>query len=193
MSAALEFSWDSRDLDIWRGGKVEFALARAIRLAGNQAARGMKKDSIQRIQAKKIIRSDDVANGLPLIFPGTRTEIKEMYWRMNVSGKPVPLGRFPVIDTRKKGVLVRVNVSGGTKRLRQAFVATLRSGHRGVFMRKGKARLPIRELFTSRLSDTMKDDGVIPAVQAAAYDRMQTAFERGLKRELRKLRTKGEA
>jgi hypothetical protein len=193
VSASIEFVWDSRDLNIWRGGgKVEFALGRALRLAGNQALRAMGAESNISVRRRKRMREGEVMKGLPLVFTGSRTAIKDMVWRMKVSGKPVPLSAFPHIDTRKQGVLVRVNVGGSTKRLPGAFVATLRSGHEGIFKRRGKARLPIDELFSSRISDTMKDEAIILHVQGVAFNRMQTAYQRGLERELGKLKRKGD-
>jgi hypothetical protein len=191
MSTALEFIWDSRDLEVWRGGKVEFALARALRLAGNQALRVMQRDSTRAILGRKLMREGDVVKALPLVFPGRKAAIRDLVWREKVSGKPVPLSQFPHIQT-KRGISVRVNVGGGTKRIKSAFVATMRSGHVGIFRRKGKARLPLQELWTTRISDVMQDHGIIPAIEGAAYARMQSAFTRGLERELAKLKRKGD-
>ena len=190
MSAAIEFVWDSRDLEIWRGGKVEGALVRALRLAGNQALRGMQKDSVAHVIERKRMRPDDVAKGLPLVFPSRKEALRDLVWREKVSGTPVPLGKFPHIQTAR-GVSVRVNVGGATKRIKSAFVATMGNGHVGVFRRKGKARLPIQELWTTRISDVMKDQGVIPAIETKAYAKLQGAFGRGLTRELKKLVHKG--
>jgi hypothetical protein len=65
------------------------------------------------------------------------------------------LKRIPLIDfkakgpepSRGKGRGVGYRIGGQTKRLDHAFIATMRSGHRGVFLRKGDRRLPIREAF----------------------------------------------
>jgi hypothetical protein len=192
MSAAIEFVWDSRDLEVWRGGKVEGALVRALRLAGNQALRGMQKGSVEHVIQRKRMKPDEVTKGLPLVFPSRKEALRDLVWREKVSGSPVPLAKFPHIQTAR-GVSVRVNVGGATKRIKSAFVATMRNGHQGVFRRKGKERLPIQELWTTRLSDVMKDAGAIPSIQSKAYAKMQGAFERGLTRELQKLVRKGEA
>ncbi|QKV20254.1 hypothetical protein [Oricola thermophila] len=53
----------------------------------------------------------------------------------------IPLAKLSATQT-SRGVYVRPRGS-----YRHAFLATMASGHRGVFMRKGAARLPIRELF----------------------------------------------
>jgi hypothetical protein len=48
--------------------------------------------------------------------------------------------------SRGKGQGVRVRLPGGAGQYPHAFIATMGSGHRGVFQRKGKGRLPVREL-----------------------------------------------
>lgn len=48
-------------------------------------------------------------------------------------------------------------------------------------------RLPIRQLWGSRLGDVMQDTGAIDSIFAAAQERMSTAFERGLAMQLDKL------
>jgi hypothetical protein len=189
MSLAFEFVWDSRQLEVWRGSKVEGALVKALRLAGNQALRSMQKDSATQVTNRKLMKTAEVLKGLPLVFPSRKEAIRALVWRENVSGKAVPLASFPHIQTAK-GVSVRVNVSGKTTRIRSAFVTSVR-GHSGIFMRRGKRRLPIHELFTTRISEVMQDEGVIPAVQSAAYAKLQSAFAKGLDRELGKLKKKG--
>lgn len=187
----IELAWDSRDLEVWRGRKVDQALLRATKLAGNRALRKMQKDSISTITSRKRMRSSDVMAGLPLVFPSRKEALQDLVWTQKVSGKPVPLSRFPHIAT-KSGVSVRVNVRSATKRIKSAFVLTLRSGHTGIFQRKGKSRLPIRQLWTTRISDVMQDPGTIPTIQQHAHSEMESAFRKGLERELAKLRKKGE-
>lgn len=48
--------------------------------------------------------------------------------------------------SRGKGAGVTYKLTGITGRIPNAFIATMPSGHRGVFVRKAKARLGIREL-----------------------------------------------
>jgi hypothetical protein len=70
--------------------------------------------------------------------------------KIEVSG-----GRIPLIDfsargpepSRGKGRGVSYRLPGGRTRIPNAFIATMRSGHRGVFIRTGKARTPILEQF----------------------------------------------
>jgi len=64
------------------------------------------------------------------------------------SAKRLPLILFRASGpepSRGKGRGVSANL-GGRKRYPQAFIATMNSGHRGVFQRRGLSRLPIAEL-----------------------------------------------
>lgn len=186
----IAFEWGSRELDMWRGGKVEFALARALRLAGNQALKAMQNASADYVVTKKLMARDKVLEGLPTTSPSTSTDIASMEWIERVSGQASPLAKFPNIQT-KQGAYVHVNAAGSFKLLPNAFTLRLSSGHVGLFQRKGKGRLPVKELWTTRISDAMSDSGAVDQVQAKAMTRFESAFERGLERELAKLSRKG--
>lgn len=176
---------------MWRGGAVEGALARALRLAGNQAIREAQKATVERITSKKWLREDFVKKGLPLTVPKGKASLSSMEWVERVSGKPIELSRFPHIQTAF-GVNVRVNKGSGTARIRSAFIADNVRGHESVFLRRGKARLPIKELHTTRLCDAMSDQDAMPSVERKAMARFDSAFARGLEREMGKLRRKGD-
>jgi hypothetical protein len=98
-----------------------------------------------------------------------RTLIKEliavtMSWAVNVSGDLVPLVAYPVdLDAH---ALVGLPVRGKRALLKGAFVATMKSGHVGIFRREGKARLPIEELRGSRPVDALLHAGEAQGVAA---------------------------
>ena len=196
MSAAIEFVWDSRDLAIWRGGKVDKALADALKKAGGDAARAMKVESSRGVRSRKRMKVAFVNRSLPLEFPKSK-EIARLAWRMDVSGALVPVVALPHRQTGK-GVMVQINV-GASKLIKGAFLATMASGHKGVFQRygprriamkgrsKGKMRQAIREAFTTRVSDVFLDAGFIPKVQARTQAVFSSSFARLLPMELGKL------
>lgn len=183
--AAITFQWDSRELDFWKGPGIERAATRALTKAGNDALRAMKIASTRAVRGRKRFKVARVKKALPVVFPRASKAIESLVWRMDVSGVPVPLADFPHTQTRR-GVTVAVN-NGKRKLIKSAFVATLRSGHTGIFRRRGKARLPIDELFTTRVSDVFDDTGMVPAVQERALDVFQSAFDRLFPLELQKL------
>lgn len=185
MCAAITFTWDSRDLAVWRGGRVEKALETAMKRAGNEALRAMKAASTRSVRQRKRVRVARVNKGLPLTYPKT-SALASLAWRMDVSGAAVPLADYPSRQTRK-GVSVAVN-NGKRKVVKSAFLATMTSGHQGVFVRTGKSRLPIKELFSTTIADVFGDDGMIPAVQNRAQSVFASAFERLFALELAKVK-----
>jgi hypothetical protein len=195
MPVALDFEWDSADLAVFRGRKVDTALARALRLGGNQAIRVVQRAAIAHITGRKLLRDADVKKGLPLVLPRRSDAIQNLSWTMKVSGRPIALSKFPNVDTRslgkRGGVLVRVNRGAGPVRIASAFSAGVASGHVGIFRRKGKARYPLQHLVTSSLADSMQDAGVAPAALAKGYAKLEAAWPKGMDRELGKLRRKG--
>lgn len=65
--------------------------------------------------------------------------------RLSASLTRLPLSKFTPKSTGR-GVTYKIG-RGGRSRLEHAFLATMASGHVGVFLRAGKKRLPIQEKF----------------------------------------------
>jgi hypothetical protein len=68
---------------------------------------------------------------------------------LEVKGRALPVYLFgPRHDRNKPGASVRILRTEGRKIIRGSFIAQMKSGHVGVFMRKTVQRLPIKELYT---------------------------------------------
>lgn len=65
--------------------------------------------------------------------------------RITVTGAQIPLYDFKARASKGGGVIARLPPPGAG-RYPEAFIARMKSGHVGVFQRKGRPRLPIREL-----------------------------------------------
>jgi hypothetical protein len=117
--------------------RVERATMRALTRGGTagraEMARRIAKDMGMKVgDAKEAV----------LLQPAT---LKNLSVRLVASTKRRPLFDF---QARQTGRGVTFRGVGGTRTLvASAFVATMKTGHQGVFLRKGKPRLPIRELF----------------------------------------------
>ena len=64
---------------------------------------------------------------------------------IKLSGRRIALKEFGARQTRR-GVSYKIQKSGAKQQIESAFIATMSSGHTGVFKRKGKSRLPVQEL-----------------------------------------------
>jgi len=100
--------------------------------------------------------------------------------KLTASLRRIPLIDFRATATRRGGV--RARLTGGAGHYPHAFIATMRSGHRGVFQRVDRARLPIRELHGPSLGH------VFAKYRAAALARAEESFRTNLDHELSRLR-----
>jgi len=105
--------------------------------------------------------------------------------------------RFSLMKYRPKprqtklGVKVKVKPQSSPALLRHAFIATMKSGHEGVFWRRykgeGGTRLPIHERFGPHIATTARYDHVISNVLTDAAYRYYKTFSGELDRELEKV------
>lgn len=127
----------------------------------------------------------------------------------NPSGSVVSKSKpIPIIDfngTRalaRGGVSVQVKRTGARERLIHTFIATMKSGHRGVFEREAgnfgrpfqvlknyaampkRFRLPIEELFGPRITDEYSKGPILEAVQRRAGEVYTSNYEHELDYEL---------
>ena len=130
----------------------------------------------------------------------TATKIRESFTMNNATvanptgsvvskSKPIPLIDFNgTRELARGGVSVQVKRTGERVKLLHAFIATMKSGHRGVFEREAgnfgrpfqilknyaampkKYRLPIDELFGPRITDEYSKGPIIEAVQRRAAE-----------------------
>lgn len=183
MSVGLDVKWDKSQIGALETSSLKGALKRALRKAGASALRDMRSEATKRVRARKRIKVSYVRAAMTLRRP-RGGDIAAMAWAVDVSGKPVPLVAYPHRQT-KKGVSVEVN-KGKRTLLKGAFVATMKSGHRGVFRRKGTARLPIEELRGSRPVDALLHKGEADAVAARGGATFEATFARVLPLEIGK-------
>jgi hypothetical protein len=110
---------------------------------------------------------------------------------VRASGSPIPLIEYGARQTRKG---VTVSVLRGRKLIPGGFIATMPTGHRGVFVHKGevnrwvmrngkrvRSRLPIRELFGPSIPQAFVNN----TVQAALKGAIKARFPVVLMQELR--------
>lgn len=149
--------WDRSKIASLELGPMKSALKRALRKAGATALKRMRAEASRRVRARKRIKGTYVRRALTVRRPKGPGGISSMAWAVDVTGEPVPLVAYPHRQT-KKGVSVSVN-RGKRTLIEGAFLATMGSGHQGVFTRRGTARLPIDERLGSRPVDALLHQG----------------------------------
>ena len=136
---------------------------------------------------------------------------KANYARLTASvksiGWPLPLINYAARKVAK-GVSFKINKRDASRTtLRGAFIATMRSGHKGVFWRKFRDthtarqikprmkysslppiyRLPIRQRYGPAVPAIMEDERVMTPILAQASERLTTALNHELDFELSRL------
>lgn len=174
---------DLSQLEALEPGRLRGAIKRAIRKAGSTALRDMRSEASKRVRARLPIKPSYIHKALTMRKEEGH-DISEMSWSLVVSGEPVPLVAYPHRQT-KKGVSAEVH-RGRRVVIAGSFIATMKSGHKGVFKRIGSARLPIRELLGSRPVDALLNDGEADAVAERGHKSLRETFERVLLLEIGK-------
>lgn len=108
------------------------------------------------------------------------------------SGRPVPLIKY---GARQTGKGVSVDVLHGRKLIAGAFIATMPSGHTGVYVRMGNrhkrvmkagkpawSALPIKELFGPSVPDGLANQAVQEALQRLIEDKFPELLRQQIKR-----------
>jgi hypothetical protein len=193
----IGFEVDVSGIVPWRKAKSA-ALLKAARRAGSEAVKGMRAEGSRQIRAKKRITFSRVGEALSIDYPGSPDVLS---WAVRATGGVIPAFAFTPRPnkpgrTRASGVSIEIN-KGGRKVLAHSFIATMKSGHTGIFMRTGTAfrapvkgykghgryagqkRQPIREIFTSGIP------GVLRASAQPVADRGVALFERAFRRNMR--------
>lgn len=178
-------TWDTKALRGLETPRMTAAIARAVRKAAATSLRDMRSEASKRVRARKRLRAGIVHKAIHLKRPRISTRsIDGADWGLNISGKAVSLAQYPHRQT-KRGVSVEVN-KGKRTLVKSAFITTLKSGRRGIWVREGKARLPIRELLGSRPVDALLHEGEAEGVQERGRASFASTFARMLPIELGK-------
>jgi len=171
-----------------RGSLDTSGWSAAIDQLGERAGRPVARALNRAAGSGRTLLSREIAEDMSLRVGYVRDRLtlrdaQPDQWRASVtpSGKRLPLLQFGARDVRPRGVSARVQ--GTRTRYRSAFIATMKSGHVGVFARKGKKRLPIQELFGPSIPHVFGK--YLPAAQARAEEQLMKNMEHELQYALR--------
>ena len=167
----------------------------------NKTITGVQTDSVAEVS--KIITPTKTA--IRKTFKLKKANYRQVSAAVRSTGKPIPLINYKARQTAKKGVTVQIYKKGERESWPYSFIATMRSGHKGVFSREKppyktnkskklpwkrlspKYRLPINEKFGPTIPDIMKRDSVMNPILQKASNRLTKEIDSSLKFELSKL------
>lgn len=122
----------------------------------------------------------DIGSGISIGFIKSNLEKKQanfnsLYASVTAKGK-----RLPVIEidphAKQTAAGVSYKTRGETHEIPHAFLADMKSGHKGVFTRKDKSRLPISEKYGPSLPKVFTNNAIMTALVNVANQRWQTTF-----------------
>lgn len=114
-------------LRAFRTGNIERAISRAMRKAASTSLRDMRSETSNRVRLRKKLKVKAVNKALAL----RNNTIGDVEWAVDVRGDTTRLSDYR--RQLKRGVKVEVN-KGQRAPIQSAFIATLASGHKGVFI-----------------------------------------------------------
>lgn len=166
---------------------VEPATRRAFYSALNRTTQMTRTESSRKIRTEYQVKAKDVNKDVIVRRGSVKNLNAELRWR---SGN-IPLIRFrsspSKVPERPPRVLKASVKRTGLKKIPGAFVAKMGSGHVGIFVRVGKTRLPIRELYGPAIPVMLNQPGVVDHLQEFAREKMEQRFDHEVNRQLGKV------
>jgi hypothetical protein len=166
-------------------GRAKSAVNRVARKASRTSLRDMRSTAVKVVRESKRLKARAVRKAI-VARKNTGRQLDRMEWGVDIRGERTRLIDYPARQT-KKGVSVEIN-RGQRVLIRGAFI-TVVGGHKGVFKRKGAARLPIKELLASRALDVLKTKRAARAVTRRGRMSFQKTFDRLLPIEIGKIKS----
>jgi hypothetical protein len=151
----------------------------------NKAARTALSRTETFIMETYSIKKKDLNEVVKLI----KANMNRNYASVLIKEKGIGLYKFSPRQTQKG---VTAAVKKGERKLytskdtkRKSFIATMKSGHQGVYFRKGKERLPIVELFGPSAMQLFTSDKALEKLQEIFIERFKIEFNRELNYRLK--------
>ncbi|RWQ35830.1 MAG: hypothetical protein EOS20_17300 [Mesorhizobium sp.] len=151
-------------------------LNQALNIAVNTTAKQVRTFAARIVAKAGGLKRGDVDPSIR-IYPYSRPST--LTATVRGSGRPIALVKFAARQT-KPGVTA--NAWGTRKLYKGTFIATMRSGHTGVFVRETKKRVPVKELWGAGVTQVMTQAIESGGIMAEAQDKLLTNVVRQLKR-----------
>lgn len=167
----MDLTIEGADTIIADFGEYPMRVNRAMVRALNRSIASGRTVMVRKIARNTGLRSKDVRDAMRM----DEASLSRPEARLGTGIKRIPLLDFQARQTARG---VSYNLGRGRQTLAGAFIATMKSGHNGVFMRMTKKRLPIRELLGPSLGH------VFAKYRPLGIARVQEVFEQNLDHEL---------
>lgn len=137
----------------------------------NRTATTVRAEASRQIRERYNLKSASAKERI-LVRNATAETLKAV---IAASGRPIPIAEFSARQS-SRGARFTI-IKGKPQTLAHAFVATMRSGHRGVYQRRGSKRLPIAEKYTIGVPQMFTQRKILAALVTVAEERFPRVFE----------------
>lgn len=162
------------DLALAQRELKDVAIVRAL----NRTVENVRAEAVRKIRDTYVLNASTVRDQMYI----TRAWTGRLEASITASGKPIPLISFNATWRQKWPGGARFSVRrGARKSLPDTFIATMRSGHVGVFERTGRKRLPIEEKFSIGVPGMFGAKQVQDTLEQVADDRFTVNLNQQLK------------
>ncbi|MBU2701683.1 hypothetical protein Ga0466249_002802 [Sporomusaceae bacterium BoRhaA] len=159
-------------------GGIKDALPKAQASAINRSLTTARTEIVRSVRKEYVIKAEDVRNTIKVTNASAASPIGSI----KSMGGPIPLVKF---DTSKENpVRVRVKKSGAKKPIKHAFLQAMGNGYRGIFIRSGKARYPLKQLYGPSVPQMVGNETVMKSVEEKAIQTLDKRMDHEINRIL---------
>lgn len=174
---------------------IRDGMPRVMSRSINKVLSSARTESARQIAGEIKVKVTTARRGMIIL----KATFEKWFGTITLSARRIPLIEFGARELKKQGgVSYRIEKEGKRKRIPRAFIATMPTGHKGVFMRKpigvkkGSAivrrrgaplvpRLPIGELRGPSIKDVFRN---APAIIAAVTQKAATGLQKEVSRQI---------
>lgn len=167
-------------------GGIKGALPKVQTRAINRSLSTARAEAVRCVRAEYIVNAGDVRKTIKI----NNATAAHPTGSILSTGSPISLEKFDVSPKRpntgknKSVVTARVKKGGGKKPIKNAFIAKVSNGHTGVFVRSGKSRYPIRNLYGPSIPQMISAENVSSKIEEKAAEMMDKRLEHEISRVL---------
>ena len=178
MSIDIQFNYDSSILDKKIDSLNREVLPNAIARASNRTMLAARTLSTKKIREGYNIKSNDIKDRIEIsqVFPNS-TNLSSLVGSIKIKKEGISLSKFGASQT-SKGVSFRVTKK--RKTIKGAFIAKMKSGFVGVFVKDGdntkSGKKSIRPLYSTSPVDVFNSDGFREEIEKFSFEKFKSLF-----------------
>lgn len=177
-----------KDSDVRRLVADDKAIRRATARSLNEILRTAKAQSARDIRQEINLKAGTIKKHITDTRAKQSDPVNSQKAVLSFSRRGIPLAEYDAKPkvvgksklTRKPLVGVTVKVKQARKVVKGGFLSTMKSGKRGVFIRRGKTRLPIEMKYGPALGDVATNKGVSGNIERMIATKYTEVFARNL-------------